>query len=85
MDVQLLGGTSATGSYNAFFWADYTGSVTSRLFINNFGEQANATGALVTGFGSASAVPEPSTVVMGATAALLGAGCAWRRRKGASA
>ena len=32
-----------------------------------------------------SPTPEPSTVVMGATAALLGAGYAWRRRKGASA
>ncbi len=80
MDVETLSGTSL-GGYMSFFWADYTGVVTSRLYVNESGTTANDTGALVTGF---NAVPEPSSLALGGIGVVAGLGYGWRRRRKAA-
>ena len=55
----------SNGSGNGYNWADLTGSDTTRAFcLTGFGCFSSGTGALVTTFGGASAVPEPGTLVM---------------------
>jgi hypothetical protein len=60
MDVGVSNGSSASGFYNVFFNADYTGVSTSRAWNSSiYGAFGNSNGALQTTFGAA--VPEPAT------------------------
>jgi hypothetical protein len=68
------------GSGNGYNEADYTGVDTLRAYcLTNLGCTSATTGALVTTFGTSSAVPEPGTLVMLGTG-VLGLAGAIRRK-----
>jgi hypothetical protein len=67
---------------NGYFWADYTGVVTSRIYAFNGSPDGNGnvTGALVTTF-NATTTPEPSSMLIAGVAGMAVLGFSRLRRK----